>query len=134
MNTWDQRAHDVLIGLLMISEGKAGMALDLNQGGESDHIPQDEQAWHDYHRRQIFKSHGKRREEAIETAERALQIARGGLDRQRSSLEWDEFVVRRYAGWSTARVAEAENCHRQQVYRARLKLKVNTADGLPVAA
>lgn len=125
------RAKVVLLGLQLVSEGNVH-ALDAGavRGGDVDHTPRGERSLHDFHRRRIDRARddGELRA-AVKAAEEALAIATGGVARQRTTRSWDRFIVERYEGWSTARVAEAENCHRTQVWRARERLGRNGKDG-----
>lgn len=116
-----KRAQVALVGLLLISEGRVGALDSVNvHGGSRDYTPRGERSWHDHHTAQIASARTLTvLEETVKAAEEALRIARGGEARQRSSLPWEEFVVRRYEGWTPKQVADVENCERMQVWRAR---------------
>jgi hypothetical protein len=123
----------VLIGLALVSEGAvSAIGAEPVHGGDVDYTPQGEKSLHDYHRRRMERAtDDEQLRAAVVAAEEALSIATGGISRQRTTRAWDRFIVERYEGWSTADVARAENCHRQQVWRAREKLRRQGRDGRP---
>lgn len=135
MTELERRSRDVLLGLLLISEGQTRNPDAIGAGKPGSRPAVGEESRHDYHRRQIMRArHGQALEEAVAAAEECLRIHKGGEQRHRESIDWERFIVERYPGWSTARVAEAENCQRMQVWRARRKHGVDGSTGMPIAA
>lgn len=127
-----QRARQVLLGLLMLSEGKTqniGRGVD---GGDRDYTPNQEQSWFDYHRRQITRArNGEELRDAVALAETALAIQKGGAARDVVSVDWKRYVLEKCIGMSTGQVAEQEKCSRMTVWRLREAAGFRGSDGEP---
>ena len=130
MDEIEARIRTVLLGLLLISEGKT-QNLQAQRGGEPDYTPRG-QALHTRYSKLIAAARtGEDRMRLIVEAETMLASSKGGALRDRVNVDWKTHILTAYEGWSTADVADSEKCTRMAVWRLREAAGLQGKDGRP---
>ena len=130
------RIRLVLTALQVVSEGRVRNPDAQGPDGDANYMPRlGERSLYDHHRGNLRRAFPDREQilEALDAAEEALAIAKGGALRDTphdgTTLAWHRHILEKYEGFTIRDVAKKESCSPTTVWRIRQNAKLE--DGNP---